>query len=114
MHTLLSTLATDDNSEADLVRLSANVVEWVYGNAEYVGSVFGTTNPTRRQLQTYYENAKANWYSVPVEHKNRSVAIEWLKKNNIQGLDYYFPIGYKAIWFKSPEDAFAFKLKFGE
>lgn len=112
MHTLLSTLATD--SEGDLIPLSANVVEWVYGSAEYVGSVFGTANPTRQQLQDYYENAKANWHCIPFAYKNRQEATEWLKKNNIQGLDYYFPIGYKAIWFKSPEDAFAFKLKFGE
>ena len=104
--------ATDD--KGDLVPLSSNVVEWVYGNSEYVGSVFGTTNPTRRQLTDYYENAKSRWYRVPFTYKKRQDAYVWLKSNNIQGLDYYFPIGHREIWFKQIEDAFAFKLKFGE
>ncbi len=105
-------LATDE--QGDLVPLSANVVEWVYGNPQYVGSVFGTGNPTRKQLTDYYENAKEKWNRVPFTYRKRQQAYDWLKQNNIRGLDYYFPIGYKEIWFKNIEDAFAFKLKFGE
>ncbi len=105
--------ATKD-AEGDLVPLSANVVEWVYGNAEYVGSVFGTGTPTRRQLHDYYENAKQEWLRVKINPRNRRQVYEWLKLNDIRGLDYYFPVGNREIWFKSLEDAFAFKLKFGE
>lgn len=107
-------MSATDEVEGDLVPLSANVIEWVYGNAEYVGSVFGTTNPTRRQLQDYYENAKSGWHRIKFDHKGRQQAYHWLRDNNIRGLDYYFPIGHREIWFKSLEDAFAFKLKFGE
>ena len=105
--------ATKD-AKGDLVPLSANVVEWVYGNAEYVGSVFGTSIPTRRQLHDYYENAKKEWPRVRLDPANRRHVYEWLKLNDIRGLDYYFPIGNREIWFKNLADAFAFKLKFGE
>lgn len=114
MHTLLSTSVTKE-AEGDLVPLSAKVVEWVYGNAEYVGSVFGTTTPTRRQLREYYETAEATWHRI---HFNdlygvRDAVHKWLRSTGIRGLDYFYPIGKRCIWFKYQEDSFAFCLKFG-
>lgn len=103
---------TDD--KGDLVPLSSNVVEWVYGNAEYVGSVFGTTNPNRKQLAEYYEHAKSHWHRVSYNSPYRRQAYSWLRASGIKGLDYYWPIGFKEIWFKYLEDAFTFKLKFGD
>ena len=97
-----------------MVPLSANVVEWVYGNAEYVGSVFGTANPTRQMLQDYYATAVATWHKIPVHHSKRSQVYNWLKSNDIRGLDYYFPVASRVIWLKHDHEAFAFKLKFGE
>lgn len=108
-------MSATKNAEGDLVPLSANVVEWVYGNAEYVGSVFGTTNPTRLQLADYYKVAQETWLRVLTKSShNRKKIYDWLKASDIRGLDYYFPIGYRQIWFKHPQDAFAFKLKFGD
>ena len=98
--------------EGDLVPLSAKVIEWVYGDAEYVRSVFGK-EITRVDLKNYYQDAKDTWTEIKgVEETLRPDIHAWLRSTGIQGLDYYHPLGFKAIWFKKPEDAFAFTLKF--
>ena len=114
MHTLLSTSATE-NEQGDLVPLSARVIEWVYGNPEYLQSVFGSTSVNRSQLREYYQEAERTWTKVPFNdlYGMREQATSWLRSANIKGLDYFFPFGRKYIWFKSAEDAFAFRLKFG-
>lgn len=105
-------MSATNEAEGDLVPLSAKVIEWVYGDREYVRSVFGK-EITRVDLRNYYQDAKEVWTEVKgVEENLRSDIHAWLRSTGIQGLDYYYPLGFSAIWFKKPEDAFAFTLKF--
>jgi hypothetical protein len=107
--------ATDINQlEGDLIPLSAFIVAKVYGDAEYLTSVFGTANINRRQLQQYYQQAEQDWCRIPIMRAEvwRSKINIWLRENNIGALDYYFPLGQKSLWFKHQTDAFAFALKF--
>ena len=86
-----------------------------YGGEEYVRSVFGSEKVTRKQISVYYDNAKITWTKVQVKWAEswRSQITAWLRENNIRHFDFYFPIGWEAIWFKDEQDAFAFNLKFG-
>ena len=105
-------MSATNEAEGDLVPLSAKVIECVYGDREYVRSVFGK-EITRVDLRNYYQDAKEVWTEVKgVEENLRSDIHVWLRSTGIQGLDYYYPLGFSAIWFKKPEDAFAFTLKF--
>lgn len=101
-----------NEEKGDLLPLSAKVIEWVYGDAEYVRSVFGK-EITRVDLKNYYQDAKETWTEIKgVEETLRLDIHAWLRSIGIRGLDYYYPLGFSAIWFKKPEDAFAFTLKF--
>lgn len=105
--------ATD--SEGDLVPLSAKVIEWVYGNPEYIGSVFGTNTVTRQMIRDYYQQAEREWHKIYFNdlYGVRDRVHIWLRASKISGLDYFYPLGRKCIWFKDARDAFAFCLKFG-
>jgi hypothetical protein len=108
-------MSVTDDSKGDLVPLSAKVLTWVYGDEEYLRSVFGYANITRQDIILYYEQAKLTWTKVDVKWSEswRYKINDWLKSTNIRGLDYYFPVGHEGLWFKHEQDAFAFNLKFG-
>lgn len=97
-----------------MVPLSANVVEWVYGNAQYVGSVLGPGPVGREKLIKYYAEARRKWpfvdYTIGITHHEVSA---WCKKNCKGNLHYYNPMGTKIVWFKEQSDLFMFRLKFG-
>ena len=86
----------------------------VYGDMEYIRSVFGPTEVTRQMISDYYDNAKMSWTEceIPTE-RQRASATNWCRVANIRPLHYYAPMGYKSIYFRDNVDAFAFKLKFG-
>jgi hypothetical protein len=108
--------ATDSNKEeGDLIPLSSRIIQMCYGSEEYIRSVFGTCNITRQHLADYYESARSTWTKVPVKWSEswRNQITPWFRANNMGALDYYFPVGHDAIWFKYEHDAFAFTLKFG-
>lgn len=110
-------MSVTDSSETkgDLIPLSSRIVRMCYGSDEYIRSVFGTCQITREDLSDYYVQARLTWNKVPVKWAEswRTPISAWLRQNNIQSLDYFFPVGREAIWFKSEQDAFAFNLKFG-
>jgi hypothetical protein len=107
-------MSATKEAQGDLVPLSAKVVQWVYGDPDYVRSVFGK-EISRADLEMYYQSAKTDWTELTgIEEGLRFDIHSWLRSVDIRGLDYYYPVGFKTIWFKKPEDAFAFKLKFGE
>jgi len=98
----------------NLVPLSPFVLSMVYGDVELVRSVFGRVDINRFDLDCYYQNAKKMWTEITgIEENLRSDIHTWIRSTGIRGLDYYYPIGFKAIWFAKAEDAFAFTLKFG-
>ena len=97
----------------NLVPLSPFVLNMVYGDEDYVRSVFGRLDITRFDLECYYQNAKNSWTKVVgVSERIRGDIGLWLRELQIKGLDMYFPLGQNTIWFRHPEDAFAFRLKF--
>lgn len=100
----------------NLVPLSPFILNMVYGDDDYVRSVFGTTDITRQDIGQYYQEAKHKWSSIKIDkiELHRPAIGSWLRESNIAGLDFYFPIGHNnCIWFKREQDAFMFKLKFG-
>lgn len=98
----------------DLLPLSRYVLEKVYGNLDYVESEFGTVDINRFDIYTYYNTAKEKWLKVEnVTELMRPEISTWTKTHGLRGLDYYFPAGRDKIWFRNPEDGFAFKLTFG-
>lgn len=117
MHTLLSTSATKQTvlGNHNLIPLSPYVLNLIYGSADYVRSVFGTTDITRQDIDQYYQGAKHQWSPIEINkiELHRPAIGSWLRESNIAGLDFYFPIGYDCIWFKREQDAFMFRLKFG-
>lgn len=102
-------------AEGDLIPLSSRILQMCYGGEEYIRSVFGTAEITRRHLSDYYGLAQDTWIQVSVEwcEIRRGEINRWIKANNIATLDYYFPMNRNRIWFKQGADAFAFTLKFG-
>jgi hypothetical protein len=86
----------------------------VYGDLEYIRSVFGRLDINRHDLEQYYIRAKDKWHQASCSPNIRNDFGSWQREVGIKGLDFYAPIGYGTIWFKNLEDAFAFKLKFGE
>jgi hypothetical protein len=115
MHTLSSTSATKHATLGDynLVPLSPYVLSVVYGDNEYVRSVFGRLDITRQELEQYYQRAKGKWHTARLLPTMRTEFSLWQREICLRGLDFYAPLGYDTIWFKNLEDAFAFKLKFG-
>ena len=112
MHTLSLTSAIDRTG--GVVPLSPYVRQLAYGDDDYVKSVFGTTDVSHLDIARYYENASKTWTTVPgVTEKFRKDIGIWFRETNIRGLDYWFPLGRNKVWFRHPEDAFAFRLKFG-
>ena len=113
MHTSSLTSASEVSFQGDLVPLSPFVLNMVYGDEAYVRSVFGRVDITRAELEQYYINAKKMWTEVKgVDEPLRGDIHSWLRSSTILGLDYYYPLGFNAIWFRHPQDAFAFRLKF--
>jgi hypothetical protein len=100
----------------NLIPLSPYVLNIVYGDDDYVRSVFGTLDITRQDIEYYYQRAKSKWTAISTEWAEswRMPIGSWLRENSIKGLDFYFPIGQYTIWFKHEQDAFMFKLKFGD
>jgi hypothetical protein len=86
----------------------------VYGDMEYVRSVFGPVQITRDMLIDYFDNARVTWSMIDyTQGKTRSELIKWCRTMNIKPLHYYAPMGAKIIWFKEEESAFLCRLKFG-
>ena len=102
--------------ERDLIPIRLTTLELVYGNMDYVRSVFGhDTLVTRELIIDYYNNAKHTWSKCDYSPSmHRGLITQWCRHFGIRPLHYYAPAGIKSIWFREPEDAFAFKLKFGE
>lgn len=91
----------------------STTLEMVYGDMEYVRSVFGPEAIGRDDIIEYFDNAKLTWSEIDYTHgKSRSELVSWCKQMNIRPLHYYAPIGMKTIWFKDPESAFLCRLKF--
>ena len=99
----------------NLVPLSPFILNMVYGDDDYVRSVFGTTDITRQDIEQYYQKAKLQWRAIKIDRAelHRLAIGAWLRQNKISGLDFYFPINHNCVWFKQDADAFAFTLKFG-
>ena len=109
----LISLAEKEGEE--LIPFRPKTLELVYGNMDYVRSVFGDVKVTRMSLMEYYQNARRTWYKCDYPNQsNRSLVTKWCRELSIKPLHYYTPIGEGTIWFKEAEDAFAFKLKFGD
>ena len=92
----------------------STTLELVYGDMEYIRSVFGTGEVTREMLGSYYERAKFSWQrcAIPSGY-HRGAVTKWCRTVGIRPLHYYAPMDTKTIWFKEATDCFAFKLKFG-
>lgn len=112
---MLATKQETSIASGDLIPLSLYVLDMVYGDEQVIKSVFGRTDISRYDLECYYQSAKHNWTEISnvSEILRRDIGI-WARSIQLKALDFYFPIGQKTIWFKNPEDAFAFKLRFGE
>ena len=91
----------------------STILEMVYGDMEYIRSVFGPNPIGREDLYEYYDNAKMTWPEVDYTGLAKSTVTNWCKEKGIRPLHYYAPEGMKTVWFKDAEDAFAFKLRFG-
>lgn len=101
-------------SDTALMPYRSTTLELVYGNMEYVRSVFGPVEVTRQMLADYYDNARINWtqFDFPKGY-HRSEITNWCRTVGIRPLHYYAPMDCRSIWFRDQEDAFVFKLKFG-
>jgi hypothetical protein len=96
------------------VPFRSEMLELVYGNMEYVRSVFGPGEITRDTLIDYFDNARTTWSEIDYTHgRTRNEIVKWCRSMNIKPLHYYAPMGTKTIWFKDPESAFLCRLKFG-
>ena len=109
------------------VPFRSEMLKLVYGDMDYIRSVFGPGEITRDTLIDYFDNAKVTWSKVdlmyrgqlPTVHhcytqgKTRIDLIRWCREMNIKTLHYYAPMGNKTIWFKESETAFLCRLKFG-
>ena len=112
--TLVGPLLNFCKNEEELIPLRSTTLELVYGNMEYVRSVFGPKEVTRKMLSDYYQDAHINWFKCDFPAGvHRGTVTRWCRDLNIRPLHYYSPLGLNAIWFKDKEDSFAFKLKFG-
>jgi hypothetical protein len=90
------------------------MLQLVYGDMEYVRSVFGPGLITRETLIDYFDLARTTWTGVDYTHgKTRIELLRFCKHMNIKPLHYYAPLGAKTIWFKESESAFLCRLKFG-
>ncbi len=112
MHTSSSTSAI--NKTGGLVPLSPYVRQLAYGDDDYIRSVFGTAEINHYDIAGYYERASKTWTTVlgVTENMRKDIGV-WFRETNIRALDYWFPMGRNKVWFRHPEDAFAFRLKFG-
>ena len=96
------------------VPFRSEMLKLVYGDMDYIRSVFGPGEITRDTLIDYFDNAKVNWATVDfTQGKTRVDLIRWCKEMNIKTLHYYAPMCNKTIWFKESETAFLCRLKFG-
>jgi len=95
------------------VPFRSEMLELVYGNMEYVRSVFGPVELTRDLIIDYFDLARTTWSEIDYTHgRTRTELVKWCKLMNIKPLHYYAPMGTKTIWFKEPESAFLCRLKF--
>lgn len=96
------------------VPFRSEMLELVYGDMDYIRSVFGPGELTRDIIIAYFDNAKVTWSKVDYTHyKTRVALVRWCKEMSIRPLHYYAPLGSKIIWFKEPEMAFLCRLKLG-
>jgi len=96
------------------VPFRSEMLELVYGNMEYVRSVFGPGELTRDIIIDYFDLARTTWSEIDYTHgRTRNEIVKWCRSMDIKPLHYYAPMGTKTIWFKDPESAFLCRLKFG-
>jgi len=106
--------ALNASLKGDLVPFRSSTIDLAYGGMEYARSVFGTDKITRSAIIDYFDNARANWTSVPIpQNVTRNAVTSWCKEKGIRPLHYYTPTSERTIWFKEDADLFAFTLKFG-
>jgi spore maturation protein CgeB len=103
-----------EKGEDDLIPFLPNTVDLVYGGIDYAISVLGVKKITRSTIINYFEDARANWKSVPIpKNYSRYSVTSWCKEKDIKPLHYYAPMSERTVWFKEDADLFAFTLKFG-
>ena len=96
------------------VPFRSEMLQLVYGDMDYIRSVFGLGELTRDTFIDYFDKAKLTWPKVDYTlGKTRVELIRFCKDMNIKPLHYYAPMGSKIIWFKEAEHAFLCRLKFG-
>ena len=96
------------------VPFRSEMLELVYGNMEYVRSVFGPGELTRDLIIDYFDLARTTWSEIDyTQGKIRNELVKWCRAMDIKPLHYYAPMGTKTIWFKEAEHAFLCRLKFG-
>lgn len=111
VHPLIAMACTEGD---ELIPFRTTTLEMVYGDMEYIKSVFGTANITRERLANYYYDAKKMWSKCSIPYRtDRTSIVRWCRSLDIRPLHYYLPLGSKYIWFKDRTDSFAFQLKFG-
>jgi hypothetical protein len=111
---LLSHLTSKTIDKERGVPFRSEMLELVYGDMDYIRSVFGPGKITRDLIIDYFDNATVTWPKVDfTQGKTRLDLVRWCKSMNIKALHYYAPMGQKIIWFKEPETAFLCRLKFG-
>ncbi len=97
-----------------MIPFSTTTLTLVYGDLDYVRSVFGTDAVTRWMIIDYYQKARETWHKGSY---GRVASLEDLKKwchaQGIGRLHYYVPPGSLDVYFKQAENLFLFNLKFG-
>ena len=111
---MVDPLLNMSEQEGQLMPFRSTTLELVYGDMEYIRSVFGPAEITRGMLSDYYDTARATWQKCAIpKGYHRGTVTNWCKSVGIRPLHYYAPMGEKTIWFKNTLDVFAFNLKFG-
>lgn len=97
-----------------LIPFRSTTLELVYGDIDYVRSVFGPGEVSRQDIIDYYDKARAEWAEVEIPvNLSRQDVVRWCRSNKIGSLHFYAPMTCRSVWFANAEDAFAFTLKFG-
>lgn len=95
------------------IPFSTTTLTLVYGDLEYIRSVFGTDAVTRDMIIEYFEEARASWLRDSYLGISWHSLKHWCNEQGIGRLHYYAPPSGHTIYFKQVEHLFLFKLKFG-
>jgi len=103
-----------EQEKGSKIPFSTTTLTLVYGELEYIRSVFGTDAVTRDMIIKYFEEARKNWPKATYGRKMSWEELKcWCIAQDIGRLHYYVPPGTLDVFFKNPKHLFLFNLKFG-